>query len=254
MGFNFAPYEPASFCIGSPQPGTIYLDLFLEEMFPDSYFGNIYACRDIVGGDALSHHAEGRADDRMTVRKKPADGISMGYRMVQLLGPHGKALGIDHIITNLAPWQSGRGRPMTYTARYPSGKVYTGLNPHKDHNHTGLIRSASKKLTLTYIRSVVLGTPPPQPEGGTALLPLKQGQKTEDVRMLKDRLNETFGLKLDISSSASGPLYDDATVAAVKQYLGPMTNHPEGKEGRWVVAQQWGELTVLWNKKRLGIA
>lgn len=157
--FNWAPYQAATHCTHEEGPGTIAIDAFMEEMFPSTWFGNIEACRGIVGGSGYSHHAEGRASDRMVPQNKPSSGVSIGYQMVKVLGPHGRALGIDHIITNLAPWESGRGRPMIYSASAPRGRVYTGQHPHKDHNHTGLTRIAAEKLTLTTCRQIVLGNP-----------------------------------------------------------------------------------------------
>lgn len=61
--FNFAPYQPATYCSHKMQPGNLYLAAFLEAVFPQSRLLNIESCRDIVGGDSLSHHAEGRAND-----------------------------------------------------------------------------------------------------------------------------------------------------------------------------------------------
>lgn len=164
--FTFAPYQAATYCSRIAQPGNIYLAAFIEEMFPETRLLNIESCRNIVGGVDLSHHAEGRANDEGVPQARPADGVSIGFRICELLLPYGRELGIDHAICNLAPWQSGRGQPRSYSAASPQGKVYTGLHPHKDHNHIGLTRAASVKLTLTTIRLVVLGTPAPPPTVG----------------------------------------------------------------------------------------
>lgn len=155
--YNWAPYQAATHCVGGEKPGTLSLDAFLEEQFPSTWFGNIYSCRDIVGGSGFSHHAEARATDRMVPQFRPSSGISYGLQMARVLGPHGRALGIDHIICNAAPWLSGRGKPIIFSASAPMGKVYTGEHPHKDHNHTGLTRIASNYLTLATVRKVVLG-------------------------------------------------------------------------------------------------
>lgn len=246
--YNFAPYQPATYCYGEPQRGTIYLGVFLEDQFPSTYVGNIYSCRDIVGGSALSHHAEGRADDHMVSQKRPANGISIGEQILRLIGPHGRMLGIDHIIVNFKPWLSGRGDPRVFNATHPAGRVYRGEHPHKDHNHIGMTRLGAANLTLTKIKAIVSGgIPVPPPVRGDDLLPLKEGERREDVRMLKDRLNEAYGAGLDISSD-NGDLYDPATVAAVKTHLGSATGHPEGKAGRMVVANQWNTLERVWIK------
>lgn len=159
MANNFAPYQAATGCVGREMPGTLALDAFLEEQFPSTWFGNIESCRDIVGGSGFSHHAEGRAGDRMVPQSRPPSGVSVGLQMARVLGPHGRALGIDHIICNAAPWLSGRGRPLIFSASAPAGRVYTGEHPHKDHNHTGQTRASAAKLTLATVRQIVLGNP-----------------------------------------------------------------------------------------------
>lgn len=155
--YNWAPYQAASKCVGREMPGTLALDAFIEEQFPSTWFGNIYSCRDIVGGSGYSHHAEGRADDRMVPQTRPPSGISVGLQIVRVLGPHGRALGIDHIICNAAPWEPGRGKPLIFSATAPQGRVYTGEHPHDDHDHIGLTRTAALSLTLATIRKTVLG-------------------------------------------------------------------------------------------------
>lgn len=191
MIYTYAPYQAATYCSGKPQQGNLAVAAFIEEMFPESRLLNIYSCRDIVGGSTLSHHAEGRACDEGCVMTRPPSGISMGKEICDLILPYGKALGIDHSITNLAPWERGRGRPMTYTQASPFGRTYTGLHPHKDHNHHGLTRYASVHLTLATIRWVVLGetnepnppTPVPLPPNlirkGDPMLGLNIGKKGE---------------------------------------------------------------------------
>lgn len=244
--YNWAPYQPATYCYGEARKGTIYLGVFLEDKFPSTYVGNIYSCRDIVGGSSLSHHAEGRADDHMVPQSKPADGISVGRKILELIGPHGKDLGIDHVIVNFAPWLSGRGDPRIFNATHPDGRVYKGEHPHKDHNHIGMTRWGATYMTLNKIKAIVGGMPPPpEPTGGDELLPLKSGERREDVRMLKDRLNETFNAGLDISGD-NGDLYDADTVTAVKTHMGAWSGHPEAKVGRWVVANQWNRLEREW--------
>jgi len=254
--YNWAPYQPASYCYGEPQRGTVYLSVFLTEQFPGSYCGNIYSCRDIVGGSSLSHHAEGRADDQMTVRSKPPSGISQAQRMLQMLGPHGKALGIDHIILNLTPWESGRGTPMIYNAAAPMRRVYNGEHPHKDHNHIGQTRVGAATMTLSKIRTIVgtevpAPTPPPS-KPGEIVLPLLYNPKvrSEDVALLQDMINEAYypagkpGLTIDGH-------YGNGTAAAVKKWLVPQTGdtNTEVLAGRKVNERMWKELWRDWIHK-----
>lgn len=173
--FTFAPYQPATYCTYRAQPGSIYLAAFIQAVFPETRLLNIESCRDIVGGSTRSHHAEGRANDEGVPQGRQPSGKSVGYQIVEMLAPHGRELGIDHIIANVAPWESGRGRPMTWSASSPGGRVYTGLHPHKDHDHIGLTRVAARDLTLTKIQEAVLGVAPIPPPAPIPPLPLPKG-------------------------------------------------------------------------------
>lgn len=257
--YNFDTYRSATRCVGGAQPGTVALDHFLRAQFPKTYPINIYSCRDVFGGVGYSHHAEGRADDR-GVPTTPTGGAitAIGMPVIHLLGPHGKALGIDHMIYNRRIW----------AAAYPTGKYYSGKHPHYDHWHIGLTWEASQTLTIAKIESIVFPTsvpPPPTPTNpGDVMLPFTKGQRSEDVRLLKDRMNETFagttglgGVQyklLDIASDEFGDWYEDATVNRVRDFLGEgFTGHPEGKKGEWVGGNQWNSLEILWIKRKLGL-
>ena len=259
--YNFATYQPATGCTGGPSPGTVALAAYINAAFPQTRLINIYSCRDIVGGNTFSHHAEGRADDNGVPTTSTGAAIpSIGMPVVEALGPHGKALGIDHIIYNRIKWDAAN----------PDGKTYKGLHPHRDHHHIGMTRKAAALLNLTTITHI-LGGPDPIPEPipeptpqGDIVLPLKKGDRSEDVRMFKDRMNEAFagtsGLNgvpyklLDIASAEFGDWFEDATQNRVRDFLGVgFTGSPAGKEGLWVGGQQWNALLVLWMKRKLGL-
>ncbi len=73
---------------------------------------------------------------------------------------------------------------------------------------------------------------------GEPMLPLEKGMNTEDVTLLKDLLNRTYGENLSLWPSG----YNAATVRAVKEHLGRYTGHPQWKEGKGVGGRQWAEL------------
>lgn len=106
---------------------------------------------------------------------------------------------------------------------------------------------------------------PEPPNGEEIVLPLEKGQRSEDVRMFKDRMNETFEGKtglggvpykmLDIAHPDHGDWYEDATTNRVRDFLGEgFTGSPEGKAGTWVGGQQWNSLLVLWMKRKLAVS
>lgn len=237
--FTFAPYQPATYCSHRAQPGNIYLAAFIQAVFPETRLLNIESCRDIVGGSALSHHAEGRANDEGVPQGRQPSGKSVGYQIVEILAPHGRELGIDHIIANTAPWESGRGRPMTWSASSPGGRVYTGLHPHKDHDHIGLTRVAARDLTLSKIQQAVLGVAPipppvpvPPPIMGFNMSWAETPKATpQEIGQLQDLINETYyipkgqaGLTVE-----QPPRWGTGTSAAVRKWLVPKTGDTDPK-------------------------
>lgn len=156
MSFNWAPYSSANSCHHYGPQGPQALITYTEDVFGALHRSlGICNCRNVRGGSSRSHHAECRAaDDGFTIQANKR----WGYLFAQILGPHGRRLGIDHLITNRKPWASGRGEPIIYSAKSPSGRVYTGTHPHKDHNHTGFTRSAARNLTYGTLVAV-LGPP-----------------------------------------------------------------------------------------------
>ncbi len=82
-------------------------------------------------------------------------------------------------------------------------------------------------------------------EGGEeGMLPLEKGDTGEDVTLLQDRLNQTYGAGLSLNAT-----YDDATVAAVKKYIGKYTGYSKWADGLGVGGKQWSNLTVDLVKK-----
>ena len=69
------------------------------------------------------------------------------------------------------------------------------------------------------------------------MLPILEGQDTEDQTALADMLNLTYGTDLKLVEP-----YNAAMVAAVKKHLGKYTGHPEWKEGKGVGGKQYSRL------------
>lgn len=208
MSYDWAPYVAATHCSGAPGPGTLYLAAFIEEQFPELWVMNIYSCRAIFGGSGYSHHAEGRADDHGVPTTSTGGAIpSIAMPVLDLLGPHGRALGLDHWIYNRR----------IYAAAYPQGRYYTGKHPHRDHHHIGLTRTAAARLTLTTIRAIVLGEVPDTGDEVT----YKKGDtgnvikfyQTSLLNWAKSKGRTDVTSKLKISGT-----FDDATVFSVGEY------------------------------------
>lgn len=75
-------------------------------------------------------------------------------------------------------------------------------------------------------------TPPPD-----SVLKGDQTFKMEDIRAYQDLMNWAFAANLRLDGQ-----FGPATVDATKLYLGARTGHPEAKEGRAVVGNQYGDL------------
>ena len=153
MSYNWATYRSAKGCTRYGPAGARALMTYLEDRFPLQVSFGICNCRNVSGSSTYSHHAECRAYDEGFV---VFVGQTIGIETLELLGPHGAELGIDHLIMNHQPGAtSGRGDSRIYSARSPQGRTYTGSHPHKNHNHIGLTRNAGLHLTYAKLVSVL---------------------------------------------------------------------------------------------------
>ncbi len=81
---------------------------------------------------------------------------------------------------------------------------------------------------------------PGETEGEEAMLPLNKGDRSEDIRLAKDRMNETYGTRLDLEgNNPDGALYDQALVDACKDHLIKYTGD---KRGEVINANMWNGL------------
>ncbi len=78
------------------------------------------------------------------------------------------------------------------------------------------------------------------PTGEDLMLPLNKGARSEDIRLAKDRMNETYGTSLDLEgNNPDGALYDQALVDACKDHLVQYTGD---KRGVVINAKMWNGL------------
>lgn len=156
MTLRWATYQSATGCTKYGPAGAQALLTYTEDVFDELHRSmGICNCRTTRGGSSFSHHAECRALDAGFER---IVGATFAHDYAVLLGEFAYLVGIDHIITNRKPWATDRGEPIIFSARSPNGRVYTGVHPHKDHNHIGLTRNAG--LRLTYQTLVTVYGPP----------------------------------------------------------------------------------------------
>ena len=128
MSYNWASYHPPTSCQPVTAAGAKSLAAYLEDRFPFQTSMGIINCRDVRGGETLSHHGPGRAYDCGIPTDNGAYIPESGDQIIELLGPHGKRLGLDHLILNR----------VIYSATSPDGRPYDGVHPHFNHAHIGL--------------------------------------------------------------------------------------------------------------------
>lgn len=162
-GYNWAAYDPATSCVRIPQ-GSTNLMAYLLRRFLYARSMGICNCRFVGGSTSRSHHSECRAGDT-GIPTGPGGSYrpELGDPIHELLGPHGRRLGLDHLILNR----------IIYSARSPNGRYYSGRHPHKDHAHIGINHAGARRLTIATLIDV-LG---PVGEG----IQLPPGNEDEDM-------------------------------------------------------------------------
>ena len=172
--------------------------------YPIARNGGIYNCRPVRGSSAVSIHSEGRALDVMF----PVVGgkaHAEGHDLFKTLAQNADKLGLQAII-----WDR-----RIFSARTPSGRAYTGTNPHIDHLHIEMNRHFADTLTPARINSI-LGTAPSapnlRPPANLRTLRLTNPfMRGEDVRFAQTKMG---GLKAD---GVFGPKTDKRTRAFQKE-------------------------------------
>lgn len=113
---------------------------YLMDRFTWSASMGIYNCR------GRSLHGDGRAWD-MGIPTGPGGSArpELGMQVINLLGPHGKRLGLTIMIYNRQKWG----------AAYPDGAYYGGVHPHFDHIHIDMTSAAAENLTYATLVAVL---------------------------------------------------------------------------------------------------
>jgi hypothetical protein len=146
-------YEPATRATGGPAPGARALMAWYLGNFARQGGTNlgIYNNRTVRGGSTKSLHAEGRAVDFGVNPHGAEYGTLLAERLRLVSGE----LGIQCIIWNRRIWSSA----------YPDAgwRRYSGTNPHLDHLHVELTRSAASLLTPQRIQAVMAPRHPAGP-------------------------------------------------------------------------------------------
>jgi peptidoglycan hydrolase-like protein with peptidoglycan-binding domain len=137
---NWGLWQAAERCSGGAAPGAVALLRWLKERWPEGWSGGIYNCRPVRGRQSMSIHSEGRAVDFML----PGVSNPVGMSIVRALGANGDRNGIQTVIWDRRIW----------SRRSPNGRAYTGVNPHTDHLHIELNRSAAQSLTVERLGGV----------------------------------------------------------------------------------------------------
>jgi len=215
--------------------GAKSLLAYLEDYFWYVNSLGICNCRNVGGSSSLSHHANCRALDAGIPTNGGLYIPAWGDPLIELLGPFGDRLGLDHLILNRR----------IYSARSPDGRYYGGVSPHNDHAHIGLSHSGAVNLNYATLVAV-LGLPTGvQLPGDDEMNALKRGDKGNGVGWYQTALNEKSAVtpKLVVDQD-----FGPKTEAAVKQYqeqadftkngvidgaLGPLIakDHPEMQGG-----------------------
>lgn len=214
MSYSWGPYASPTSCAPQISQGAKSLLAYLIDSYSWVKSFGICNCRNIGGSSSLSHHANCRALDAGIPTGPNGSYLPQyGDPIIELLGPHGRELGLDHLILNRT----------IYSARSSNGRWYGGIHPHYNHAHIGLTEAGA--INLNYASLVaILG----EPAGGgdMAFLPLKDGDglsrgrldRREDVYLLQTMLGFVGG---DLDGR-----YGSGTAAAVKPY------DPAGGDGK----------------------
>ena len=216
--YNWAPYVGFSGrCSGRAMPGTQAFAAYIMDRFDFVRSMGIYNCR------GVSNHGDGEAwDGGVPTGPGGSARPELGLQVLELVGPHGKRLGI-------CSWIYAR---KIYSARSPDGRYYGGVHPHNDHFHED--QTPASALNLTYATMVaVLGpmgsqpvpVPPPPGSGpskrlwpaGAEKLPGGGYSKANMKGKGKDSNVEWVQRVIDERTNYSGPMKPDG-------YFGQLTH------------------------------
>ncbi len=157
LSYNWAAYDPATSCVKQPKGMSNLMEYLLRRFLYSRSLG-ICNCRNIGSSSTRSHHSECRAGDwGIPTGAGGAFIPALGDPVHELLGPHGKRLGLDHLILNRR----------IYSARSPNGRHYSGVHPHNNHAHIGINHAGAERLNMATLIDVLgdIGPGIPLPPG-----------------------------------------------------------------------------------------
>ena len=234
MSYNWGGYRSPTSCTPKIPGGAKSLLAYLEDSFPWVFSMGICNCRNTRGGSSLSHHANCRALDSGIPTNGGAYIPKYGDPIIELLGPHGRELGLDHLILNRR----------IYSARSPDGRYYAGTHPHRNHAHIGLTEAAA--INLNYASLVAILGEPAGGENDMPFLPLKDGdgldrgrpERREDVYLLQSLLGFAgsdldgfYGGDTATAVAPFDPAGGDGTVCGGRTYANIQSIGRKGDDG-----------------------
>lgn len=150
----YRSYQPADECTGGPTPGAKALMAYFLGRWGNHGARNlgIYNCRAVRGSTrTTSLHGEGRACD---FGINP-HGAAYGDEIAELLRANSAELGVQCVIWRRRIWSG---------AYADAGwRAYSGTNPHLDHIHLELSRTAAQTLTPQAVERVLAPRTRPTP-------------------------------------------------------------------------------------------
>lgn len=202
----FSKWYPAENCTSGPGAGAKALMAVILDEYGRAKNWGIYNCRTVRGGSTTSAHGEGRALD-VAFPLSGGRGSSYGYELVNdILEAGPSKLGVMAIIYDRKIW----------SAKSPGGRRYTGSNPHYDHVHIELTRTAARNLSKTAARRLLGGSSSGGIDYGTYRKNVDPGDRTLKVGRAGDDVKHVQAFIGDKAGKADG-------------YFGPQTR----KGVRW---------------------
>jgi len=154
--YSWGAYTAGRTCTGTARPGPKNLLAYTMRRFPYTSSLGVCSCR------PPSEHAECRAVDIRIPTKSNGDArADLGDPIVELLGPHGRRLGLSNLIYD----------ETIYSQVSPDGRPYTGDHDHKDHIHAGFTVAGADNLTMATLIAV--------------LGPAEPGQGGDDMELIE---------------------------------------------------------------------
>lgn len=130
---NTTEYNAAVKCTSGASVGAVRLRDMILKAWSGSRDMGIFNCRSVRGGSSLSLHGEGRAID---IGGSP----SVMQGIAKWAKTYSGWYGIQEVIYNRKIWTASRANE--------GWRTYSGTNPHTDHVHIGLTKTAATNASF----------------------------------------------------------------------------------------------------------